>query len=193
MAAYTFMRVRGSTVASPAYSGMNHRQRQILADEQVATRHSPNIAMFDLSQTMTRTPRSAMHTTYPGVLCAPTLLPGTQLWLTLPDPMAGTDSPANTHPRAPVERWIHPDEMLRWNGWPVGPASPADLGSTPSSTKASFASNMFSSSVVMAVFMALMTAIEWADAADEDGATTEDEDAQNVADAFACADSMSRI
>ena len=104
--------------------------------------------------------------------------------------MSGTESAANTHPRAPVERWIHPDEMLRWNGWPVGICSPVDLSKIQSATKASFAGNMFSSSVVMAVFVALMTAIEWADAVDGLDDEEEEEDVDDIEDAFRCADSL---
>ena len=179
MATYTSMKVRDSSRASPVYGGMNYRMRQILADEQVDTRQCPDLAMFDLSQTMNRTPRSGMHASFPGVLCSPTLLPGTQLWLSLPDPMAGCDSPCSTHPRVQVERWIHPDEMLQWQGWPLA-SSPVDLAKIPPATKASFAGNMFSSSVIMSVFMALMCAIEWSDGELEDESEDDIDDMLNA-------------
>ena len=141
-----------------------------MADHQTGTRNNPDIMLHDLSQSMTRHTKSLRHQDFDSILLAPTILPCSCLWLSLPDPAAGSQSDLSTHMNAHEERFLTSDELLVLQGWPCGKASPVDLSKQKESVKSSLAGNMFSSTPALAVFASLMTSLPWRsrDAEDED-------------------------
>ena len=162
---YARLKCRDSTQASPWYRGMNMRAREVLAEAQEDTKHERSIMLHDVGQSMNRCPRSAPLIGHPNVLIAPAILPGSNLWVTMPDP--GASESTQLHSRVHTERFLLPEELLLIQGWPVH-NSPLELHEHSNNVKASFAGNAFSSSVMLAVFCSLMAAIPWTELSTHD-------------------------
>ena len=155
---YSQLECRDSTQSSPWYAPLNHRMRKVLADQQHETRADASITFYDISQSMNRVPRSSPHHCFPHVICAPTILPGSFFWISMPCPGSGVST--QLHANVPVERYILPDELLALQGWPVH-ASPIALNEHSSNTKCSLAGNAFAGSVCLSVFVSAFAAIPW--------------------------------
>ena len=171
---YARLRCRDTTLASRWLPPLNYRQREVLAEQQQDTKGDPLIMLHDVSQSISRCPRSSvLHKS--DTILSPAILPGSFLWIAMPDP--GSGEATQTHPNVTEERFLLADELLLLQGWPVG-KSPVKLEKYSSNLKQSFAGNAFSGSVICSVFCALMSSIDWAAPGSQH--VVDEEDAQDA-------------
>ena len=103
-----------------------------------------------------------------GIICAPTLLPNTFLWLMSPDPGAGTHGKGlDLHPGLAEERPLVPQEKMMLQGWPCGSVgegipSPVCLRRYRG-TLNTMSGNMFTGSALLTALASLMRSIPWAE------------------------------
>ena len=174
VASYARLRPRDSTLASRWLPPLNYRQREVLAEQQEDTKTSGAIMIHDISQSIARCPRSCELLGHPGVVVFPAILPGSFMWITLPDAGGGSGA-TMTHSNVVEERYVLPDEVLLLQGWPVA-TSPVTLQSQTNNVKTSFAGNAFSGNVICSIFCSLMMAIDWAHVSEEDSDEIDDAD-----------------
>ena len=110
LSSYARLRCRDSTLASPWLQPLNFRMRQVLAEQQEDTRSDHDITLYDISQSISRCPRSSALTPESGIICSPAMLPGSFLWMSMPEP--GAAASTMTHPCVVSERFLLPDELL---------------------------------------------------------------------------------
>ena len=79
------LRCRDTSLASPWFGPLNHRDRQILAMLPAADSEDPSMKIYDVSQTSHRCPSSSICP-IKGVMQAPTVLPGSFCLGLLPRP-----------------------------------------------------------------------------------------------------------
>ena len=173
---------RDTTTISPWFEPLNHRMRKVLADQQFETRQERLITLFDIGQSINRVPRSAAHPEHPDIVIAPTILPGSFYWISMPAP--GADSSTQTHSRVTDERFLLANEMLQLQAWPIKD-SPVDLSKFKDSTKASLAGNMFTGSVCMAVISSAFFSIPWSPRTGSDASPSAAADAASASEAQA--------
>ena len=184
VSSYARLRCRDSTLASEWLRPLNFRMREVLAEQQEDTKSSGSIMIHDISQSISRCPRSTELLDHPSVACCPAILPGSFLWVILPDP-GGGDGATQTHGNIPQERFLLADECLLLQGWPVA-KSPVDLRKHSNSLKMSFAGNAFSGNVICSVFCSLMMSIEWSSVVGDE----EEVDESGYEEAIALLDSL---
>ena len=110
-----------------------------------------------------------------GIICAPTLLPGTILWLTFPDPGVGTsDTGLDIHNRLVEERPLIAEEKMLLQGWPCNETSPVSLADHRG-ILSKMAGNMFTSSVFLTVFASMFYIIPWVKASPSSWQPAEEE------------------
>lgn len=145
---------------------MPMRQQECLVFYQATHSNVSSITGVDLSQSPQR-----MRSTFAwrddeeeGIICAPTLLPGTFLWLTFPDPRSGTsDAGLDVHTRLVEERPLIAEEKMLLQGWPCNDTSPVSLADHRG-ILSKMAGNMFTSSVILTVFASMCYSIPWVNA-----------------------------
>ena len=156
------VRVRDTTQASRWFPSMPMRQQECLVYYQGTHKHVPVIAGVDISQSLQRMPQTFFWrgVEEDGIVCSPTLLPGTILWMTFPDPGAGTCSSVSTHNRLVEERPLLGEEKMLLQGWPCNTTSPTAFADHRG-ILSKMAGNMFTSSVILTVFASMFYSIPW--------------------------------
>lgn len=159
VSSYSRIQCRDSSTASPWFSALNNRMKEILSQRQKAHQMNANIQIVDLSQTAHRIPTSAPHPEFNDVIICTAVLPGSFFWVTFPDPRAGTEG-AGLHRNIPHERPLVAEEHMMLQGWPIA-NSPVDISQHPRPVVLSLAGNAFTSSVCLSVFAALIFSVPW--------------------------------
>ena len=175
---YGRLQVRESTAMSPWFPPLNYRMRDVLASEQADDGPKSSHTVHDLSQTIGRCPVSTVHPEFPHVALMPTVLPGSFFWLSkTPTP----DFP-DTRPDIKYDRPLCPEEHMMLQAWPStgGPLTVSDHRSVANS----MAGNAFTGTLSMAVFMSLISSLQWLPAIESDDVIDED-DVTHTFDALA--------
>ena len=148
--------VRDSTRSSEWFNTIHYRQRDIIEYWQANNEQSTTIGGVDISQSPGRSPQTAF---VEKSIVAPTLLPGSHVWLSFPDPGSGASAQEATHDRLPCERLLVPAEHFLLQGFPIFDFE--DLIREHSNVIAGMAGNMFTTTVVAAIMCGILAVTPW--------------------------------
>ena len=154
---YARMEVLQSTEESAWFRLLSFRMREVLANEQAADDGGPRSShtVYDLSQIIGRCPISTVHPEFPDVALMPTVLPASFFWLA----KTPTKGRRDTRPDIKFDRPLCPEEHLMMQGWPSF-SGPVVVGEHRNCAN-SMPGNAFRGSVSLAVFVAMISVLEW--------------------------------
>ena len=165
---------------------MNYCMREVLAQLQDDARCVGHITAYELTQPASKCPSAEPHAEFAELLILPAITMNSMLWLTFPDPAAGSQkahADLQTHERLPEERPVAVTELLTLQGWPGN--GPVVLGEHKPRLLGTMAGSMVSAPVALALVSSLISSIPWLSAPEaEECADVGDEDV--TADLGAC-------
>ena len=175
------LKVNKETAASKWFHVLTERELESLAvwQSEHPSARGCAIAGVDVGQSADRPPSTqSKETTSTTFCCAPTILPGSKLWLCYPKDVQDKDKVIGD------ERLLTANEALTLQGWPAGWEDLLDR--TADTIKFDLAGNAFTSTVALSVFASLMCAIDWFSPTNSD--IDEDDDCGQACDIQALLD-----